>query len=208
MILDHIHDRFSGFGKSHGGRMIPGCSGSHIGILLVCLYMLCGCGGDKPLDSLIALEVKDPELASRAEVLVSKMRSSDPDVSLSAAEEMIKLGKPVVPVLIELLGDDRGMVRGPSAHALGVMKDKRAIKPIRKLLKDKDWRVRASAAAALCELRDEKSLLRIIGMLRDKEEGVRDSAAWGLKHFSGKDFGKDYRKWMNWYSQRKKSSGK
>jgi len=121
-----------------------------LSLAVLCSFSLgFGCGKSAKLESLESLRKKDPKTAEKIEKLVEKMHSSDPDVSLGAARNLGKIGKPAVPVLMELLGDSNPMVRGPAAFTLGEMGEKKARSRIRKLLKDKDDRVRGSASEAL-----------------------------------------------------------
>jgi len=74
----------------------------------------------------------------------------DPEVQKSAADVLVKIGKPAVSRLIAALKHKSDTIRMASATLLGRIGDKRAVHPLVEALTD--WKIRHSAAMALDSL--------------------------------------------------------
>jgi len=89
---------------------------------------------------------------------------SDPhfSVRMSSAEALVKIGKPSVKPLIELLNLSIDTIAVYLAiESLGKLKDKRATQPLLKKLEDEDWAVRAFTVEALGKIGDKKGIKAI-----------------------------------------------
>jgi HEAT repeat protein len=82
--------------------------------------------------------------------------------------------------LIKALGNKDYAVRRQAAHALGGIKDARAVEPLADALKDKEPSVRESVAEALREMGDARAVEALIAALTDSSEMVRSHAAAAL----------------------------
>jgi len=119
----------------------------------------------------------------------------------AVVDALVKIGKPAVNPLIEVLNDKNKDIRLVAVVALGEIKDKRAIPPLIEALKDEDWCVRFAAAKALGEIKDKRAVSPLIEALKD--ENVHGYAAIALRKITGKNFGEDYEKWMKWWRKNK-----
>jgi len=91
---------------------------------------------------------------------------------------------------IEILKNKKAAakLRADSAHALGEIKDERAIKPLIKLLGDKNVLVRIYAAVALGKFKNEKAFESLCKLLEHKNSFVRLSVARLLNELITKHF--------------------
>jgi hypothetical protein len=110
---------------------------------------------------------------------------SDSEIE-KAEEELVLGGQDAVPVLMSLLGDDDGYIRGCAAECLGrIGGEARRAEPmlIKALNEDRSASVRARAAEALgsigADTKDAKRALE--NALNDDDNEVRESAANALK---------------------------
>jgi len=92
----------------------------------------------------------------------------------------------VKPLIKRLLEDTDGFVRSISAHALGKIKDRHAIRPLIGKLKDLEVRVRGAVALALGEIGDRRAVVPLIEALKDEHEFVRWGAAIALGRIGDK----------------------
>ncbi|MEM4359453.1 MAG: HEAT repeat domain-containing protein, partial [Candidatus Bilamarchaeaceae archaeon] len=106
----------------------------------------------------------------------------DQYVRKRAAEALVKIGKPAVPVLIDALKDENEDVRYEAAEALeriGVNEEQ--LKEITRMLKEgKTWEEREGAAEALGKIGDARAVPVLIDALKDKDRYVRYEAAEAL----------------------------
>lgn len=105
--------------------------------------------------------------------------------------------------LIADLKDPSWQARWFASQALGDMKDPRAVEPLAAALKDKNVYVRAMAAWALGEIKDPRAVEPLIEALKDEIKDVRKKAVLALQAITGKDFGQDHAKWMEWREKNK-----
>ncbi len=89
--------------------------------------------------------------------------------------ELVGIGAPAVPALIEALKDkDNDLyIRGNAAYALGEIKDPQAVPPLIEALKDEDLVVRRVAAYALGKIKDPLAVPPLIEALKDEDLVVR-----------------------------------
>jgi HEAT repeat protein len=82
--------------------------------------------------------------------------------------------------LVRASDDPDFWVRGYSAHALGLIGNPAALKPLFRLLSDDNWFVRAEAAAAIGKLGDVRAIGWLAQLLPDPDGNVRYSVARAL----------------------------
>jgi len=97
-------------------------------------------------------------------------------------QEIVKMGKEVVPVLIEILNDSNAEIRQDSAEILGNLKLAEATEPLSKaLLEDTSFSVRKKTVVALGKIGDPKAIPALcIALLEDKNSSIRATAAEAL----------------------------
>ena len=86
------------------------------------------------------------------EVLVGALADKDGVERLRAREQLVDIGEPAVPALIEALGSPSKYVRWEAAKALGMIRDPRAATALADALEDHESAVRWLAAKALIAL--------------------------------------------------------
>jgi len=127
---------------------------------------------------LFGLKDIDAEVISS---LIEELGDEDLDVWKRAEEELIEIGEPAVPLLIDALDSDNTRIRIKTINVLGEIGDPRAVGPIIDLLKSESPLIRARASIALGELKDTKAVKPLIDVLLDDEESwVRSEAAKAL----------------------------
>jgi HEAT repeat protein len=97
-------------------------------------------------------------------------------------QDITKMGKEVVPVLIEALNSSSSEIRQDSAEILGNLKSGEAVDPIcRVLLEDTSLNVRKKSVEALGKIGDPKAIPSLcIALLEDKNKDIRAKAAEAL----------------------------
>lgn len=96
------------------------------------------------------------------------------------AQALRSSGAPVVPLLLERLGDGNVLVRRVAALVLGDLGRTEAEVPLLLLLDDENGHVRSTAAEALGKLRSRKAVAALVGLLEDEYENVQESAIRAL----------------------------
>jgi len=129
-----------------------------------------------------------------------------------AAIALRKIGGPAVKPLIGALKSafekDDASVQVLAEKAFKGIKDQRAVEPLIAALEDEYWKVREIAADILGELNDHRAIEPLIVALGDKHPLVQSSAKEALMRITGKDFGKDQRKWKEWWERNLKPEAK
>lgn len=121
----------------------------------------------------------------------------DPDVRASAAKDFIVLKSPkAVDVLVRSMAEDPyEAARANAAWALGSLKDKRAVDPLRAACRDEDTFVRLRAVSALLKLKPKSAIPELIERLDDKSPMVQERALEALRAITGKNLGKESDRW-------------
>jgi HEAT repeat protein len=145
-------------------------------------------------------QFKDPRAAGP---LVDALRDW-PSMS-SVGRSLKKIGKPAVEPLVAALADDNPAVRAAAAETLGSIGDRRAVEPLVLALKDEDPQARKNAVTALSWIQDPRAVEPLIAVLNDEDEGVQSEAAWALSKIAGKDFGKNFLEWQEWWDKNKET---
>ncbi|MEN6610226.1 MAG: HEAT repeat domain-containing protein [Methanoregulaceae archaeon] len=122
---------------------------------------------------LTGMKWKAPDEDSKIRLLIAKGDWS----------ELVRLKKPVVPHLINLLEDPYYGIRKEAASALGKTMDLRGVPPLIKSLEDPDPNVQIAAVEALATIGDRKSVPSLALALGAPSYAVRMAAANALGHF-------------------------
>lgn len=136
---------------------------------------------------LSAADATGPELAD-VQALVAAVSDPDPDVAVSAIDELDKMGplaKDAVPALIKALGSVDEAVRWHAERALGAIGPdaKEAVPELLKALDDESATVKAYAAFALGAIGDaaEPAVEKLIALAFDADPLVRRAALRALR---------------------------
>jgi HEAT repeat protein len=92
------------------------------------------------------------------------------------AEALVKIGRPAVMPLLQVIEDSNSNARYWSIEALGEVGDTRAVEPLIALLTDKDVIIRYSAAKALGAIGDSRAFNPLAQLLQDPSEMVKRQA--------------------------------
>jgi HEAT repeat protein len=116
-------------------------------------------------------------------VLIEALKYND--ICINMIEVLVKIGKPAVPVLIQLLSNRNELVRRSTAEALGKIRDSSTVYVLIQALSDNDGWVRRYAAEALVNIVDSDSsaIPELIQALSDKDNDVRkyfDNLLWRI----------------------------
>jgi HEAT repeat protein len=121
------------------------------------------------------------------ERLIEKMQGAEDD-RVSAATELVEIGKPAVGPLLGLLKHGNRRVRSWTAWALGSIGDKSAVEPLVKVLSDEDRDVRQKAARALGRIGDGKAASTLDELWKKDSHGVvRAYAASAVVKLNGSE---------------------
>jgi HEAT repeat protein len=128
---------------------------------------------EKPL--IDALSINDAEMRENASKALENIGWQPQDlnqrimffIAKQEADELAKIGTPVVEKLIAALKDDDWGVRKMAADALGKIKDKRAVEPLIGTLSDCNALVRHQAVWSLGEIGDNQAVEPLIAALKD-----------------------------------------
>ncbi len=95
-------------------------------------------------------------------------------ISKHTEEEIQEMMRKGIDLLMEIekLGDEEASTRINAAIKLGILGDKRAVRPLLEVLKDRDIEVKVAAAEALGEIGDTRSIDDIRKLLTDIEKEI------------------------------------
>lgn len=148
----------------------------------------------------ILMEIGEPAV----EALIDTLKDKDSRMREKAAGALGKLKNArAVEPLIDALSDRSPDVRFAAAWALGQIKDARSVSRLCSVLKDQEARVRFNVLCALREIKRPRAVEFIIPVLKDEDELVREKAEEVLFEITGRGFGSDYHKWMQWWEENK-----
>jgi HEAT repeat protein len=118
------------------------------------------------------------------EDLISELRSKEGSRRMQAREALVTIGKPSVPFLVELLGDENEIVRWESCKALRRIKDASTAAALAESLDDENMAVQWLAAEALIMLKTA-AVIPLLEVLEKKFESpfVRQGAHHVLHAF-------------------------
>lgn len=103
------------------------------------------------------------------------------------AEALAALGGSSLDPLIELLDSDEKDARRWAAHALGLIRDAKALPPLAAKLSDARSEVRQAAARAMGNLGEPSAIRPLMGILSDKDAEARRAAAEALGILGAKE---------------------
>lgn len=132
------------------------------------------------------------------ESLIQALRDEDENVQEFAEDALVKIGKPSVEPLIQVLGigggepvlnpfkfngNDMKVARFVQDYAQEVLVKigEPAVEPLILVMKDTNKYVRRYAAEAIGQIGDKRGIEPLIDALRDEDENVRTNASWALK---------------------------
>lgn len=122
-----------------------------------------------------------PSVSTYHSGLIEQLDSEDWKVRSKAAGELVKIGKPAVPELLEALTGEATTARSHAADALGDIKDPRAVEPLIWALGVSSAETRERAAYALGRIGDERAARPLSRLLNDPDREVREAAARALR---------------------------
>jgi HEAT repeat protein len=91
-----------------------------------------------------------------------------------------RMGLAAIPILLDLLHDQKPLFRICAANALGRLREKGALKGLIDMLEDKNHHARSQSALALGSIGDKAAVPHLVQALGDEAEGVRAAAAEAL----------------------------
>lgn len=113
--------------------------------------------------------------------LIKQLNSKDKNVRHQAANQLVKIGRPAVPALLEALTGEAETAQFMAANVLGDIKDPRAVEPLIWALGVSSPTTRRNAAYALGEIGDERAANPLSRLLNDPEKEVLEGAQWSLR---------------------------
>jgi HEAT repeat protein len=138
------------------------------------------------------------------ESLVPVLGHEDYRVRISVCRALTHIGdKRAIEHLIPLLGDEKEEVTEECSTAL-ISFGESAAGPLIKALEDSSVVIRGSAANLLGILQAVEAVEPLIRLLQHKNVSVYRSAIISLSNITGKRFGKDYERWMEWWEKEKR----
>lgn len=109
-----------------------------------------------------------------------RLKTNDYHKGDMVIESLVKIGKPVVELLIRKLRDENSTLRSRVAETLEKIGDPQAVGPLIKVLEDESGSVRSSAVRALGGIGDRSAVEPLIKVLEDKDDYVIANAALAL----------------------------
>lgn len=159
---------------------------------LMAVEVLGQSGDERAIEPLHALKSEEGTPLARAvveavgrlvppdiETLIAALKDPKEAVRRDAAQALAWRGdvRAAGPLLDAL---DDPATRCWAIHALGNLREARAVEPLCRLLQEGEWNVRRSAAVALWEIGDVRSTEVLLPALEDEESSVREYAALAL----------------------------
>lgn len=134
--------------------------------------------------------------------LVNALKDEDSRVKHRAIEALGRIADMhCVEPLIGTLNDEDIYVQNAVVNAL-VKIGKPAVGPLITALKDEDSRARYKAIEILGEIGDSRAVEPLITALENKNLD-KSKVIWALERITGENFGRDPKKWQNWWEENK-----
>ncbi|MBI2923196.1 MAG: HEAT repeat domain-containing protein, partial [Planctomycetes bacterium] len=156
---------------------------------LAAIEALRGFAAAEAVDCLLKLAAGDDEAAFTALWALEESGNEDARI-LELARGILGSGKSAA-------------LRMQAAHFLGARRDAGALKGLLKLLADRDWKLRATAVEALANLRRADAVGPLIDRLDDEDGRLAADVAGALARITGVAFGRDAKKWREWWKSHK-----
>jgi len=110
--------------------------------------------------------VEDPFVSASTDHLTKSLSDPQPDNRVRAAQELVQRNYPSAEDLIlPLLEDRNGFVRGRAIVLLGQLRDKRAVERIVEFLDDSDYGTQIDAVRSLGQIGDSRALTPLLAVL-------------------------------------------
>lgn len=127
--------------------------------------------------------IEKMEKEKNIQALIQLFRSRSRKIQKNAGFALVRIGKPAVDPLLQVLNDVNWFVRANAICALAEMKEQRIVEPCIRALNDVHYGVRGVAAIALGELGDRRAVIPLIQSLNDEHPYIRREAAFALGSF-------------------------
>ena len=122
-----------------------------------------------------------------------------------AAQWLEAVGLPSLGVFVDVLTGPGGTsVSVDAGNLLQTIRDARVTR-LTANLKHRNARVRQRAAMVLGSIKDPRAVEPLIAALKDQNPVVQQETAGALEKITGKDFGQDHDKWLDWWQKNKSS---
>ena len=113
--------------------------------------------------------------------LINTLNDENNGVRSNSIIALVKIGEPTVELLINVLTDKEGQIRGQAAETLGEIGDLRAVIPLISTLKDENPWVRMTAVNALGNIGDARAVEPLQNVLNDENYDVQMTAAIAIE---------------------------
>ena len=130
-----------------------------------------------------------PEMQRRVRNLIAEIPHIEGVARIELGRQIIAVGEPAIPLLVEALGHPDAATRGTAAWLLGFTNDPRVTNCLARATRDRDPLVGYQAAASLVGMGDPRGLCRLIQGLDDGDPRVRAQCFDSLEHRTGETFG-------------------
>jgi HEAT repeat protein len=153
-------------------------------------------------------KIKDQRAVEHLVLLMKGERYSDEikKIQRYSATALIRIGGTrAAGLLLKILEDksSESGVKGLAIQVLGKIGDKSVVDPLIEILKDETIGIRGDVAKALGEIGDPRAIRPLIFAL--ESEDIVSIAAESLGKITGRDFGTDQKKWLEWYEKEGKA---
>lgn len=151
--------------------------------------------------------------------IIASFDSENPQ-SFSAIEEIVEIGEPAIPILLDMLDDGNLYERWASVYALGRIgfyadkkKQEEILPHLKKAFGDPNPTIKTLAAGTATAFGDPSGIPILIESLESDEvelfseppELLRAYSMTVLRHYTQQDFGYDVKKWREWLDDNKDS---
>jgi len=130
---------------------------------------------------------------------------ADPEEADAAAKPAVAASEqdPLVSKYLGELRDKQAAqhVRTRAAKELGVLKAASAVDDLILAMDDRDWYLRVCTAGALEQIGDIRAVPALIRNIKHPMIPVVEASREALAKITGKDFGKDTGRWMDWWKK-------
>jgi len=131
---------------------------------------------------------KSPEIEPLIRILIKAVREySSPKVREKVIKALVKIGKPAVEPLLEVLNDSENIARQVATEVLEKIGDARAIEPLTvAALKDQNEGVQKATKQALGRIIDARAVKPLTQAMRDENGDIRETATEALEKIKPK----------------------
>lgn len=145
--------------------------------------------------------------------LVSALNDENPKVRVNAGQTLKRIGKESIKYLLTALRHKDWKTQRRAEAILNIIDPnwyvgddaKRAVPDFIAALKDENEAVRLGAVVVLGKIQDDRVIKPLIDSLDDEFLYARVNARKALEKITGKGFGNDLEKWLNWWKENKET---